>query len=332
MQLEQAGAIETSPLKLKSLPTPTPGPHEIRLRVRVCAVCHTDLHIAEGDLPLPKLPIVPGHQIVGVVDAIGTDTHRFQPGDRAGIPWLYSTDGTCVHCLSGDENLCDQGRFTGFHADGGYAEFCVIHEDFAHPIPDTFSDEHAAPLLCAGIIGYRSYRLTRLREKARLGLYGFGASAHLVLQLARHQGHEVYVFTRAEAHRALAKQLGAAWTGSAEDDPPYPLDGSIIFAPAGALVPKALRVLRKAGTLALAGITMSPIPEMDYALLYQERVVRSVANSTREDCREFLRLAAEIPIQTKIQMYDLDQANQALSDLKHSRFDGAAVLRVSRGE
>lgn len=329
MLLEQPGAVETSPLKLRDTPDPIPASHQLRVRVRTCAVCHTDLHIAEAELPLPKLPIVPGHQIVGIVEALGPNAARFQMGDRVGIPWLYSTDGTCSHCVRGDENLCDHGQFTGYHADGGYAEFCVVDQDFAHHIPNTFSDEHAAPLLCAGIIGYRSYRLTNLQAGARLGLYGFGASAHLVLQLARYQGHEVYVFTRGEAHRELAEQLGAAWTGSAEDEPPHLLDASIIFAPAGSLVPKALKVLRKAGTLALAGITMSRIPEIDYALLYQERVVRSVANSTRADCREFLQLAAEIPIQTKIQRYDLDQANQALADLKHSRFDGAAVLRVS---
>lgn len=329
MQLDQPGAIHSSPLQLRTLPDPTPGPNEIRVRVRACAVCHTDLHITEGDLPLPKLPIVPGHQIVGVVETIGSQATRFQLGERVGIPWLHSTDGTCSYCLQGTENLCDNGRFTGYHANGGYAELCVVAEDFAHPIPSEFSDEHAAPLLCAGIIGYRSYRMTNLPANARLGLYGFGASAHLVLQLAQHQGHEVHVFTRGEAHRALAKKLGAAWTGSAEDNPPHPLDGSIIFAPAGSLVPLALKALRKAGTLTLAGITMSPIPQLDYSLLYQERILRSVANSTRRDCQEFLQLAAEMPIKTQIQMYDLDKANQALSDLKQSRFDGAAVLRVS---
>jgi len=329
MQLDHPGAIDTSPLTLRDVPEPAPSPHQIRVRVRACAVCHTDLHITEGDLPLPRLPVIPGHQIVGIVDAMGSDAKRFQLGDRVGIPWLYWTDGTCAHCLRGDENLCDHGRFTGYHADGGYAELCVVDEDFAHPIPPAFSDEHAAPLLCAGIIGYRSYRMTNLIAGGKLGLYGFGASAHLVLQLARHQGHDVYVFTRGQGHRALAKQLGAAWTGSADDKPPHELDGSIIFAPAGSLVPLALKTLRKAGTLALAGITMSPIPEMDYGLLYQERVLRSVANSTRQDCREFLQLAAEIPLETRVRSYELDQANQALSDLKHSRFDGAAVLRVS---
>ena len=328
MLLEHSGPVDSAPLHLRTVPDPIPGPRQLRIKINTCAVCHTDLHITEGDLPLPKLPIIPGHQIVGRVDAVGPSVSAYKKGDRVGVPWLYSTDGTCPHCRRGNENLCDHGQFTGYHADGGYADFCIIHEDFAHPIPRAFSDEHAAPLLCAGIIGYRSYRLANLPPKARLGLYGFGASAHLVLQLARHQGHEVFVFTRAAAHRALAEKLGAAWTGSADETPPNPLDSSIIFAPAGSLVPLALRVLRKAGTLALAGITMSPIPEIDYSLLYHEHIVRSVANSTRQDCREFLKLAADIPIQPEIRLYDLPQANQALSDLKHSRFEGAAVLRI----
>jgi propanol-preferring alcohol dehydrogenase len=328
MILERPAPIDTSPLLLRDVPDPAPGSHELRIKIRACAVCHTDLHIAEGDLPLPKLPVIPGHQIVGLIDAVGPGVHRYKEGDRVGVPWLYSTDGTCPNCRRGDENLCDRGHFTGYHVDGGYADFCLVHEDFAHPVPAAFSDDHAAPLLCAGIIGYRAYRLSNLPPNARLGLYGFGASAHLILQLARHQGHEVYVFTRTPGHRALAEKLGAVWTGSADDSPPHPLDGSIIFAPAGSLVPKALRVLRKAGTLALAGITMSPIPELDYSLLYQERIVRSVANSTRQDCREFLQLAAEVPIHTEIRLYELAQANQALSDLKHSRFEGAAVLRL----
>ncbi len=308
---------------------PTPGAGEVRVHIRCCAVCHTDLHIVEGDLPLPKLPIVPGHQIVGLIDGLGSGVGTLKTGDRVGIPWLYSTDGNCPYCQRGTENLCEQGRFTGYHENGGYAEYCLVREDFAHPIPATFSDEHAAPLLCAGVIGYRAYRLSGVQPGQRLGLYGFGASAHLVLQLARHQGCEVYVFTRGQAHRDLAEQLGAAWTGGAEDTPPALLDAAIIFAPAGALVPQALRVLRKSGTLALAGITMSEIPPLEYALLYQERVVRSVANSTREDCREFLRQAAEIPIRPQVQVYPLAEANRALQDLKRSRLDGAAVLRVN---
>jgi alcohol dehydrogenase, propanol-preferring len=327
--LESPQSADNSPLRLADIPLPEPGSGEVRVRIRCCAVCHTDLHIVEGDLPLPRIPIVPGHQIVGTVDTLGSGVDKLKAGDRVGIPWLYSTDGTCPYCRRQTENLCDQARFTGYHEHGGYAEYCVVREDFAHPIPAAFSDEHAAPLLCAGVIGYRAYRLSGAQPGQRLGLYGFGASAHLVLQLARHQGCEGYVFTRSRAHREVAEQLGAVWIGAAEDTPPHPLDAAIIFAPAGSLVPQALRVLRKAGTLALAGITMTEIPALDYSLLYHERVLRSVANSTREDCREFLRLAAEIPIQPRIQLYPLAEANRALQDLKHSRLEAAGVLQVS---
>jgi propanol-preferring alcohol dehydrogenase len=262
------------------------------------------------------------------VDALGPGAKIFKKGDRVGIPWLHSTDNQCDYCRRGLENLCDQAQFTGYHVDGGYADYTTVHENYAYPIPEVFSDENAAPLLCAGIIGYRSYRLSGVAPGQRLGLYGFGASAHLVLQLARHQGCEVYVFTRTPIHREFAQRLGAAWVGSAEDAPPHQLDAAIIFAPAGALVPQALRVLRKAGTLALAGITMSSIPSMDYSLLYHERVIRSVANSTRQDAREFLQLAAEVPLETEVELFDLEQANQALQALKKSEIKGAAVLRM----
>jgi alcohol dehydrogenase, propanol-preferring len=322
-------AVDQSPLAWTEVPAPEPGPAHVRLRIHCCALCHTDLHIVEGDLPLPRLPLIPGHQIVGTVDAVGPQVRELKVGDRVGVPWLYSTDGTCQFCRAGNENLCEQARFTGYHVDGGYAEYCVVGETSAYPLPATFSDEHAAPLLCAGVIGFRSYRLSGVKPGQRLGLYGFGASAHLVLQLARFQGCEVCVFTRGPAHRKVAEDLGAAWIGSAEDMPPNALDASIIFAPAGTLVPLALRALRKAGVLALAGITMSQIPALNYDLLYHERVVRSVANSTRDDCREFLRQAAEIPIRTRIQLYPLADANRALQDLKHSRVEAAGVLQVS---
>jgi alcohol dehydrogenase, propanol-preferring len=328
MQLDQPLPAEQSPLQLRELPTPTPAANQVRVKVRCCGLCHTDLHTIEGDLPLPKSPVVPGHQIVGFIDAIGKDVHALKEGDRVGIPWLHQTDGTCDYCRRGLENLCDNARFTGYHTDGGYADYALVSEDFAHPLPSSFTDEDAAPLLCAGIIGYRSYRLSEIRPGQRLGLFGFGASAHLVLQLARYQGCEVYVFTRAEAHRQLAKKLGAAWVGGAEDEAPAELDAAIIFAPAGSLVPAALKTLRKGGTLALAGITMSAIPQMDYSLLYHERVIRTVANSTRQDCREFLELAAEANLQTEIKIYTLENANLALQDLKHSRIEGAGVLRL----
>src|SRR5574340_1644242 len=255
MVLPAPKPAEENPLELCDLPAPAPGPGEIRVRVRCCGLCHTDLHTVEGDLALPMLPIVPGHQVVGTVDALGEGATSFQAGDRVGIPWLHSTDGTCLYCLRGDENLCDNARFTGYHVHGGYAEYAVVGESFACAIPEQFSDEKAAPLLCAGIVGYRSFRLSNARPGERLGLYGFGASAHIVLQVARHVGCEVYVFTRAAAHRELAQRLGAAWVGSAQDRPPQPLDSAILFAPAGPLVPEALRATRKGATIALAGIT-----------------------------------------------------------------------------
>lgn len=329
MVLEKPGPAEHSPLRLQEATLPLPRAGEVRVEVHCCGLCHTDLHTVEGDLPLPRLPLIPGHQIVGIVDACGAGVRTLREGDRVGIPWLYSTCGKCDYCRRGFENLCKQARFTGYHTDGGYAELVVVGEDFAHRIPQGFRDENAAPLLCAGIIGYRSYRLSGARASDRLGLYGFGASAHLVLQLARHEGCEVYVFTRAPSHRDLATKLGAAWVGNAEDTPPQLLDAAIIFAPAGSLVPHALRVLRRGGTLALAGITMTAIPQMDYSLLYHERTIRSVANSTRKDCRELLDLAADIPLQTEIQVFDLEQANQALQALKKSDIRGAGVLRVT---
>jgi propanol-preferring alcohol dehydrogenase len=329
MVLEHPKPVEELPLNLREVSTPTPKHGEIRVRVSCCGLCHTDLHTVEGDLNLPKLPVIPGHQVVGVVDAVGAGVRTLKEGDRVGIPWLHSTDGTCDYCRRGLENLCDNGRFTGYHADGGYAEAAIVPADFAHHLPSSFTDENAAPLLCAGIIGYRSYRLTNIRPGERLGLYGFGASAHLVLQLARYEGCEVYVFTRAQSHRELANRLGAAWIGGAEENPPEQFDAAIIFAPAGALVPLALRHLRKAGTLALAGITMSAIPQMDYSLLYQERIVRSVANSTRQDCREFLDLATAAQLKTEVQIFELEEANRALQDLRHSRIQAAGVLRIS---
>lgn len=329
MQIHSPRPIEESPLQLSEVPDPTPAAEQIRVRIRCCALCHTDLHTIEGDLPLPKLPLVPGHQVVGTVDALGSAVRTFKEGDRVGIPWLHSTDQTCQYCRASLENLCDHAQFTGYHVNGGYADYTVVNEQYAYPIPTIFSDEHAAPLLCAGIIGYRAFHLSRARKGDRLGLYGFGASAHLVLQFARHLGCEVYVFTRTPTHRELALQLGAVWTGAAEDSPPCPLDASIIFAPAGSLVPLALRALRKAGTLSLAGITMSPIPQMDYSLLYHERIVQSVANSTRQDAREFLQLAAKVPLKSEIEIFPLDQANQALQKLKRSEIKGAGVLRIT---
>lgn len=329
MVLDQAKGVEEAPLAARELPVPTPGPSEIRVRVRACGVCHRDLHTVEGDLMLPKLPLVPGHQIVGVVEARGRGIREFREGDRVGIPWLYSTCGRCAYCCKGFENLCESARFTGYHVDGGYAEATVVAESFAYPLPSCFSDVEAAPLLCAGIIGYRSLRLSGVKNAKRLGLYGFGASAHIVIQLARHMGCEVYVFTRGQQHRALARRLGAAWVGGAEDQPPGELDAAIVFAPAGRLALDALRVLRKGGTVALAGITMSAIPELDYGLLYDERVLRSVANSTRQDARKFLLLAAAIPVRVESETFALEDANRALLALKQGKIQGAAVLNIA---
>jgi alcohol dehydrogenase, propanol-preferring len=330
MVLDQPRPAEQNPLTLRDVSLPEPRANEIRLRVRCCGVCRTDLHIVEGDLKLPKLPVIPGHQIVGVVDEAGSGVRQFRQGDRVGVPWLYSTDGTCAFCRREQENLCDSGRFTGYHVDGGYAEAMIVREEFAYSLPTQFDDEHAAPLLCAGVIGYRSYKLSNVRPGERLGMYGFGGSAHIVMQIARHAGCEVYVFTRAAAHRELALQLGAAWAGASQEQPATPLDAAIIFAPAGSVVPQALRAVRKGGTVALAGITMSQIPALDYDLLYHERALRSAANSTRENVRECLLLAAQVPVKTEVQVFPLEQANQALQELKHSRIDGAAVLRVSQ--
>lgn len=348
MLLREPKPVEERPLELADLPLPEPGPGEIRVAVRACGVCRTDLHTVEDDLPLSKLPLVPGHQIVGVVDARGPalrrppsasrgqaegeGMNRFAKGQRVGVPWLYHTCGECEFCQRELENLCADAQFTGLHANGGYAEAMVVPENFAYPIPEGFSDVQAAPLLCAGIIGYRALRMSEVQPGQRLGLYGFGGSAHVTIQVARHWGCEVYAFTRSEGHRRLAQELGAVWVGGAEDTPPANMHSSIIFAPAGGLVPEALRILERGGTLALAGVTMTPIPELDYdELLYWERTVRSVANFTRQDAEELLQVAAEIPIHSTVQTFPLEAANEALLALKRSEIDGTAVLVVEQG-
>lgn len=330
MQLRKFASIETSPLEHVELPLPEPEPDEILIRVKVCGVCHTDLHTVEGELPQVKLPIIPGHQVVGRVEKRGEKARRFKEGERVGVAWLYSSCGTCSYCTTGKENLCKKARFTGYHANGGYAEYLVIEEKFAYPVPEKFDDREAAPLLCAGIIGYRALRLSEVKPGQRLGLYGFGASAHVAVQVAVHWGCEVYVFTRSSEHRSLARKLGAVWTGSSKDKPPARMESSIIFAPAGEIVLDALEALDRGGTVACAGIYMTPIPEMDYVRhLYHEKTLRSVANATRSDGEELLKLAAEIPIRTTTRVFPLDEANRALRLLKESRIDGAAVLEVS---
>lgn len=330
MVLRRPADVSSNPLESTDLAAPAPGPEDILLKVNTCGVCHTDLHAVEGELPRVKLPLVPGHQIVGVVAGRGAAASRFKEGDRVGAAWLYSACGHCEFCLSDRENLCRDARFTGSLVDGGYAEYFVIPEKFAYVLPVGFGDVEAAPLLCAGIVGYRALRLSEVGKGQRLGIFGFGASAHIVMQVARHWGCGVYVFTRSPEHRRLAESLGAVWTGTAQDEPPAKLHGAVIFAPAGGLVRDALAKLERGGTLALAGITMSPIPELDYdRYLYHERTMRSVANATRRDGEEFLRLAAEIPIRTATQVFDLKDANRVLDLLKRGRINGAAVLRVS---
>jgi propanol-preferring alcohol dehydrogenase len=329
MVLDEIGPIDRSPLGLRELAIPEPQAKQVRLKVRGCAICRTDLHVIEGDLPREKLPIVPGHQIVGTVDALGPACERLQLGQRVGVAWLRHTCGECGFCASGRENLCESARFTGYHADGGYAEYAVVDEDFAYRIPDAFSDFDAAPLLCAGIIGYRALRRSNLPSGGKLALYGFGSSAHVVIQIAQHRGCEVYVVTRGEKHRQLARQMGAVWVGEHAADMPVKVQSAIIFAPAGELVPPALDALEKGGTLALAGIHMSPIPQMQYdRYVFYERDLRSVTCNTREDGRGLLAEAAEIPIRPHTTTYPLGDANRALQDLKNDQINGTGVLVV----
>ena len=326
--LRAPAAIETSPLELADLRKPTPTARQLLIRVNACGICRTDLHVIEGELPPRKSPITPGHQVVGVIEAAGDRATLHPIGTRVGIAWLHSTDGTCEYCKAGKENLCDRPEFTGYTVDGGYAEYALAEESFVYPIPDGFGDLQAAPLLCAGIIGFRSLRLSGIERGGRLGLYGFGAAAHVAIQVARHWGAEVYACTRDARHQRLALNLGAVWAGGTIDEPPALLDSAIIFAPAGEIVPAALKALKKGGTLALGGIHMSTIPALDYQSLYHERVVRSVANNTRQDGHDFLRVAAEIPIQTQVEVFPLKDANRALNALKNDAIRGAAVLRI----
>jgi propanol-preferring alcohol dehydrogenase len=326
VRLEKPEPVERSPLIITELPRPIAGPGQLLLRVRACGVCHTDLHTVEGDIVPPHYPIVPGHQVVGVIEELGDGVEGWNDGDRVGVPWLFRACGSCDHCARGEENLCDRAQFTGFHVDGGYADFMVADARYVLPLPDGLSDEEVAPLLCAGIIGYRSLHKSELQPGERLGLVGFGASAHLAIQVAIYWGCEVYVFTRSESHRQLARDLGASWVGGSEDRAPAPLDRAILFAPVGDLVPVMLEKIRPGGTLAINAIHLSPIPEMQYRVIYGERTLRSVANATYRDGVEFLRLATEIPVKVSMKKYALEEANKALNDLKNSRIDGAGVL------
>jgi propanol-preferring alcohol dehydrogenase len=319
---------QRSPLRPTDLPVPVPGPDQVLVRVLACGVCRTDLHIVDGELDSPKLPLVPGHQIVGVVAGAGARVTEFAEGERVGIPWLGGTCGTCAYCGSGRENLCASARFTGYQIDGGFAEYAVADRRFSFPIPDGFEDLQAAPLLCAGLIGYRSLRIAG--DAARLGLYGFGAAAHIVIQAARHEGRRVFVFTRRgdEDAARFARELGAGWTGASDERPPEELDAAILFAPDGALVPAALRAVGRGGRVVCAGIHMSDIPSFPYEILWGEREIRSVANLTRRDAAEFLALAPRIPVRTRVRPFPLERANEALSEVREGRLTGAAVLVV----
>jgi propanol-preferring alcohol dehydrogenase len=329
MVLSRTGDVSGNRLELLECPAPKPGPGDVLVKIHVCGVCRTDLHVVEGELPNVKLPLVPGHQAIGTVAQVDRTVREIREGDRVGIAWLQGTCGACEFCADGRENLCEAARFTGYQVDGGYAEYAVVPARFAYPIPPAFSDDEAAPLLCAGIIGYRALRLSGIKPGQRLGLYGFGASAHIAIQIARHWGCQVYVSSLKAEHQELAKQLGAVWVGGSADMPPDKLHGSIMFAPAGELVPPALRALERGGTLALAGIHMSSIPALDYDCeVFGERVIRSVTANTRQDGLDLLREAAAIPIKPHTVRFPLEDANRALQALKAGAFQGAAVLAV----
>ena len=330
MRLSRPAVVEDFPLELVEMPNPRPGAGQVLLRVLTCGVCHTDLHICEGELNPKTLPIIPGHQVVAEVVALGQSVEGYGIGERVGVAWLHQTCSRCTFCLRGQENLCRKARFTGFDLDGGFSELMVAEVGGLLPIPSGVTSLHAAPLLCAGIIGYRSLLRAGLQPGERLGLFGFGASAHLAIQVALYWDCEVYVFTRSSSHRRHAEGLGAAWTGESTDNPPIALDRAVIFAPSGLLVPQALEKLRPGGVLAINAIHMSPIPEMPYPLIYGERALTSVTNATRQDGLDFLRLAAEIPVRSTVSEYALEDANDALLDLKERRLNGQAVLRIGQ--
>ena len=316
----------SAPLRALNLPTPVPGPNQLLMRVHACAVCRTDLHVVDGELTQPKLPLIPGHEIVGAVADLGDGVNRFKVGDRVGVPWLGWTCGECAYCKSGKENLCDHAKFTGYTLDGGYAEYAVADQRFCFPIPKSYSDAEAAPLLCAGLIGYRS--LVKAGNGKRLGIYGFGAAAHIVAQVASYQQREIYAFTRPGGDEAkkFAMNLGAVWAGGSNELPPEKIDAAIIFAPAGELVPQALKAVRKGGTVVCGGIHMSDIPAFPYSILWEERSICSVANLTRRDGEEFMALAPKVPVRTEVETFPLEEANEALHRLRAGKIQGAAVL------
>jgi len=328
MVLEQQQPLEKHPLKMKDVPIPEPKENEIRIKIHVCGVCRTDLHIAEGELPAHKMPVIIGHQIVGTVDRIGKNAYHYHLGDRVGVPWLFKTCRRCKYCKVGKENLCKSALFTGYDADGGFAEYTIVEEDFAYALPENYTDTEVAPLLCAGVIGYQAFQKTGLRQLGTLGLFGFGSSAHIVIQIARHHGLEVYVVSRTQKELNLAKKLGAKWVGHIDDDMGTLLDAGIVFAPSGELLVASLKKLDKGGTIVSAGIYTTPLPGFDYSLIYPEKCLTSIAHTTRESVQSFLKIASEFKIKTEINIYQLEEANQALLNIKHSKVSGSSVLMI----
>lgn len=329
MVLEKQARLENQPLKLKDVLIPEPKKKQIRIKINVCGVCRTDLHICEGELPAHKLPVIPGHQIIGQVDKLGENANSFRLGDRVGVPWLYKTCGECKYCKNEKENLCENAMFTGYDADGGFAEYMVISEDFAYSLPENYSDKEVAPLLCAGVIGYQALRqATGLKNSGKLGLFGFGSSAHILIQVANHLGLETYVVSRTEKELELAKKLGAKWTGRIDEDIGTLLDAVIVFAPSGELLVKALKKIDKGGRVVSAGIYTTPLPGFDYSNIYPEKCLTSIAHTTRKDVRAFLKLASEFKIKTEINEYQLAEANLALLNIKTSKISGSTVLII----
>jgi propanol-preferring alcohol dehydrogenase len=328
MVLKKQDRIENSPLRLEELPVPEPEESEIRLKISVCGVCRTDLHIVEGELPAHKMPVIIGHQIVGRVDKLGRNAKKYKLGERLGAPWLFKTCGICKYCKSNRENLCDNPMFTGYDADGGFAEYTIVEEDFAYPLPENYTDREVAPLLCAGVIGYQAFKATGLRNSGKLGLFGFGSSAHILLQVCIHLGIDAYVVSRTEKELQLAKKLGAKWTGKIDDDMGTLLDAVIVFAPSGELLIKALKKIEKGGKVVSAGIYTTPLPGFDYSYIYPEKTLTSVAHTSRQNVQEFLKLAGEFKIKTQINEYRLEDANNALLNIKHSKISGSSILII----
>lgn len=325
--LHQQDSLEKKPLGLKDMPVPEPGPSEVRIKVSVCGACRTDLHIVEGELPAHKLPLIPGHQIVGQIEKTGAAVTKWRIGERVGVPWLHSTCGKCKYCQRGQENLCSEALFTGYDVDGGFAEYTVAPEEFVYDLPQKYTELEVAPLLCAGVIGYQAFSATGL-NRGKLGLFGFGSSAHIVIQVAVHKGFEVYVVSRTEKELALAEELGARWVGHIDDDMGVLLDAGIVFAPSGELLVKSLSKLDKGGRIVSAGIYTTSLPGFDYSLIYPEKCLTSIAHTTRKNVRAFLKVAAEFKIKTEINAYPLAEANQALLNIKNSKVSGSTVLRI----